>query len=92
MDHFIKLDKLPEGLKFPHDLMDRIYFDAEQGKLVFRGTMSKHDFDRLSQLTNDWGFRRRLEDLFRASVEEPKQKTGGFRQMSAAFARLFSLG
>jgi hypothetical protein len=92
MDHFIKLDKLPEGLVFPHDLTDRIRFEAEQGKLVFRGTMSKRDFDRLSQCTNDWGFRRRLEELFRLCVDPPKPAGGGLKKMSTAFARLFTLG
>ena len=28
--------------------------------------MSKTDFDRLCQLSNDWTFRRTLEELFRA--------------------------
>ena len=28
MDHFVKLDKLPDGYQFPPDLEERIYFDA----------------------------------------------------------------
>jgi hypothetical protein len=77
---------------FPPDLTNRIHFDAERGKLVFRGTMSKRDFDRLSQLSNDWGFRRKLEDLFRISVDDPTPPGGGLRKVSTAFSRIFTLG
>ena len=66
MDHFVKLDRLPEGLEFPPQLKDRIHFDPVARKLVFRGYMSKTDFDRLCQLSNDWKFRRTLEELFRS--------------------------
>ena len=65
MDHFVKLDRLPDGFEFPPKLKDRFHFDAEAHKLVFRGYMSKADFDHLSELTNDWRFRRTLEELFR---------------------------
>jgi hypothetical protein len=80
MDHFVKLDKLPEGYDFPCEMKDRIYFDAEAHKLVFRGYMSKAEFDRLSQLTKDWKFRRRLEELFCLCVPDdpPKARGPGF--------------
>jgi hypothetical protein len=90
MDHFVKLDKLPDGYQFPSDLHDRIHFDAEAHKLVFHGYMSKGDFDKLSQLTRDWGFRRSLEELFRQCVPEEESepmRSGLFR---GAFARLLS--
>ena len=28
MDHFINLDRLPDGLEFPPDLKERIEFDS----------------------------------------------------------------
>ena len=28
MDHFVKLERLPEGVEFPPQMKDRIYFDA----------------------------------------------------------------
>jgi hypothetical protein len=90
MDHFVKLDKLPEGYKFPPDLEERIYFDAAVHKLVFRGYMSKSDFDRLSQRTQDWGFRRSLEELFRLSVPEIDAPQAGGRRLLGAFTKLFS--
>jgi hypothetical protein len=77
MDHFVKLDKLPDGFQFPAELKDRIQFDPVAHKLVFHGYMSKTDFDRMSQLTNDWGFRRTLEELFRLSVPEIETPPSG---------------
>ena len=78
MDHFVILEKLPEGLKFPRDLEDRIHIDPETKKLSFRGYMSKADFDRISQLTRDWSFRRKLEELFQVCIPEddPLSKQG----------------
>ncbi len=70
MDHFVILERLPEGLKFPPDLEDRIHIDPATMKLSFRGYMSKTDFDRISQLTRDWSFRRKLEELFQVCVPE----------------------
>jgi len=92
MDHFVKLDRLPDGFEFPLDLKDRFHFDAEGRKLVFRGYMSKADFDRVCQLTKDWSFRRTLEELWRLCVPEEGPRPGGARRFLTAFARLFSLG
>ena len=89
VDHFVKLDRLPEGLEFPPHMKDRLYFDAEAHKLVFRGYMSKAEFDQLSQLTNDWSFRRTLEDLFRLCVPEPEPAPGGLRRLLASLSQLF---
>ena len=70
MDHFVILERLPEDLKFPPDLEDRIQIDPQTRKLSFRGYMSKTDFDRISQLTRDWSFRRKLEELFQVCTPE----------------------
>ena len=90
MDHFIKLDKLPDGYEFPPDLKDRIFFDAGAHKLVFRGYMSKAEFDRLSLLTRDWGFRRTLEELFRECVPEVEHPPRPKRHFLSAFTRFFA--
>jgi hypothetical protein len=92
MDHFVKLDKLPDGVEFPPQLKDRIHFDPVAHKLVFHGYMSKTDFDRLCQATTDWAFRRTLEDLFRVCIPEDKTRPKGVRRLLAAFIRVFSLG
>ena len=90
MDHFVKLDKLPDGYEFPPDLTDRISFDAEKHRLVFRGYMSKAEFDRLCEQTRDWGFRRVLEDLFRMSVPEVEPRPSRARGLLGVFTRFFS--
>jgi hypothetical protein len=90
VEHFVKLDKLPEGLEFPANMKDRLYFDANAHKLIFRGYMSKAEFDQLSQLTTDWSFRRTLEDLFRLCVPEPEPVPGGWRRVLATMRQFFS--
>jgi hypothetical protein len=92
MDHFVKLDRLPDGFAFPADLKDRIHFDAEAHKLIFRGYMSKAEFDHLSGLTTDWKFRRTLEDLFRLCIPEQAPTPHGLRRILLAVSHLFSRG
>lgn len=70
MDHFVKLESLPPGLRFPADLADRISFDPGRSRLIHHGFMSKADFDRLYRLHPDWGYRRALEELFRLCTVE----------------------
>ena len=92
MDHFVKIDRLPDGFEFPVDLKDRFHFDPQSHKLIFRGYMSKGDFDRVSQLTRDWKFRRSLEELFCQCVPEQEARSGVTHRLAAVFARLFSRG
>jgi hypothetical protein len=69
MDHFVSVDQLPADFAIPADLGDRLRFDAQAHRLHFRGYMSKADFDRLCQLTKDWPFKRKLEDLFQVCID-----------------------
>ena len=66
MDRFVMLDRLPAGFVIPRDMKDRVSYDAATRRLTCHGYMSKTDFDRLSQLTKDWSFRRKLEELFQS--------------------------
>jgi hypothetical protein len=68
------MPNLPAGLTFPPDLSDRIRYDGERRRLVFQGVMSKAEFDRLSALSDDWGYRRPLEELFRKSMPEERAR------------------
>jgi hypothetical protein len=92
VDHFVKLDRLPDGVEFPAQFQDRIHFDAKAHKLVFRGQMSKADFDRLSTISNDWAFRRTLEELFRLCTPEPQPAPGRIRRLLHAVSHIFSRG
>ena len=83
VDHFVTLDRLPDGLQFPPDLNDRIWYDPANRRLVYRGFMSKAEFDRLCRLTDDWSLRRPLEDLFRLCGPEETRPRGLRRLVSA---------
>jgi hypothetical protein len=88
MDHHVELKRLPDGLTFPPELSDRIHFDADRGKLSFRGFMCKAEFDRLGRLSDDWGYRRAMEDLFRLCTLEPPGRSPN--RLAAIVARLVS--
>jgi hypothetical protein len=77
MERFVKLDRLPAGFGVPGAFSDRFRFDPDTGHLCFRGFMSKGDFDRLYLLSDDWSYRRTLEELFRICTldDEPPTPT-----------------
>jgi hypothetical protein len=87
VDHFVKLERVPDGLVFPPDLADRIRIDAQAKTLSFNGYMSKADFDRLSQLTRDWSFRRKLEELFQICIDDDRPKPKGIHGLLSIFQR-----
>ena len=83
MEHSIALAQFPTGIDFPADLKLRIRYDPIRRRLVFLGFMSKSEFDRLQRLSDDWGYRRALEDLFRlCTFSEPR--SGVFGRVLAA--------
>jgi hypothetical protein len=89
VDHFVTLDGLPDGLRFPPEFADRIHFDPDTRRLTHRGFMSKVEFDRLCGLSDHWGYRRQLEELFRLCTPEESSRPRGLRRI---FAPLASLG
>jgi len=86
VEHFVTIDRIPDGLEFPSDLKDRFRFDAAKRRLVFQGFMSKAEFDRLCRLSDDWSFRRPLEDLFRLCTPEEQTRPRGLRGLVSAVA------
>ena len=69
-EHSVKLSELPVGLTFPAELQDRVAYDATRRRLVFRGFMTKADYDRLANLSKDFHYERSLEALFVAASYE----------------------
>lgn len=63
-EHWIRLQRLPNGLVFPADLQERIHYDAENKRLVFRGFMTKSEYDRLTGLNDDFQYQRAVYQLF----------------------------
>jgi len=89
MEHFVSLDQMPRGFKIPADLADRLHFEPESRRLVHTGFMSKADFDLLCQKTDDWGFRRKLDDLFRLCSDEDADRPRGLRKLIGAVTHLW---
>jgi hypothetical protein len=87
VDHFVALDRLPDGFDFPPEMKDRIYFDEQRHQLVFHGYMSKSEFDHMCELTRDWKFRRKLEELFCLCVPDEPAPPGGARGFWNALKR-----
>ena len=71
MDHTVPLPRLPDGLKFPPDLQDRIQFDAAHHRLVFHGFMRKSDYDALARLSGDLTYLDALQELFSLCTIDP---------------------
>jgi hypothetical protein len=65
----------------------RIRYDPIRRRLVFLGFMSKSEFDRLNRVSDDWEYRRKLEDLFRLCIpEEPR--SGVFTRVKSVLGLL----
>jgi hypothetical protein len=92
MDHFVKLEKLPEDFEIPGELKDRMHFNAERHELIFQGYMSKSEFDRMCQLTRDWKFRRTLEELFCLCVPDDGPRANVLRRFWDALMRRLIMG
>jgi hypothetical protein len=86
MDHSVRVEQLPDGIVFPPEMADRVRYDSSTRTLSFRGFMSKAEFDRLSRLHDDWGYRRSLEELFRLCTLDPGPTPTN--RLASVFARL----
>lgn len=64
--HFAHLADLPDGLSFPAESQERIWYESDKRRLAFRGFMSKAAFDRLQALHPDPNYHHALEALFQA--------------------------
>ena len=86
MDHFVSLDRLPDGLEFPERVRDRISYDPTRKALVYHGPMSRSHYALLWSLSSDWGYRGAVEALFRKANSEPERERQGVR------TRMLALG
>ena len=89
MEHHVTLARVPAGLSVPPELSDRVQLDPAARRLAFHGFMSKAEFDQLYLLSEDWGYRRSLEELFRqCTMEDEKPRAAGLGRLT----KLFGLG
>lgn len=72
--HYASLETLPGECRFAEDLARRVWYEADERRLAFRGFMSKATFDRLERLSKDPAYQRAIEELFRVSVFEPPRE------------------
>ena len=70
MEFSVKLVRLPADFKLPERLRERLSFDADRGRLSYRGFMTKCTYDELSALSDDPDYHRALEQLFVQTSDE----------------------
>ena len=90
MDHCVSLEHLPDGYEIPESVQDKLHYDPEGHRLVFRGYMSKTEFDRICEPTRDWEFRRSVEELFLKSVADGGPPPAARNRIAGVLARLLS--
>jgi len=66
-----KLEILPEGMKFPNLLRDKIQYDADKKRLIFEGVMSQEEKDELVKVSPDYQYQKAVEALFQNSQRSP---------------------
>jgi hypothetical protein len=91
MDHMVPLQRLPDGLKFPTDLQDRIAFDAAHHRLVFHGFMRKSDYDSLARLSGDLAYLDALQKLFSLCTVDPPARSSHRRKFLWATGALVAV-
>jgi hypothetical protein len=92
MDHFVTLESLPGEIRWPKDLADRVGYDAERKRLWYKGWMCKAEYDRLFLLSQDWTYRRKLEELFQVSIPDDGPKGVGARRAMLAAVGIVAVG
>jgi hypothetical protein len=88
VEHSVPVERFPTGIEFPADLKLRIRYDPIRRRLVHIGFMSKTEFDRLLLLSDDWGYRRALEELFRLCTLDEEPRSGVFRKVRSVLGLL----
>ena len=80
MDHFVKLERLPEDFVLPPQFQNRLEYDAKAQKLIFHGYMSKSEFDQISDAGRRTGG---SAELSKTSSAAARRKTRPHRPVSA---------
>ncbi len=88
MEYSVKVASLPEKVRIPERLRERMSFDAAKGQLTYRGFMTKCTYDELAALADDVEYHRALEQLFVLTSQEiaPQPRSRGLAAMLLAAA------
>lgn len=93
MTRSVPLHEIPTDLRFPHEVEDRIRYNAAERRLEFDGSMSKSDFDRLLPLDSSIAYQRAVEQLFQeCSYSTAPPESHVVRNACAAGAAALLLG
>jgi len=66
-----KLENLPQRIEFPNFLQDKIRWDADRKRLIFKGIMSEEEKHGLLELSPDNLYKEAIEALFQKSTRPP---------------------
>jgi hypothetical protein len=88
MEFSVPLAQLPDPVRFPERLKERICFDAAKKRLVFQGFMTKCTYDELNALTDDAEYHRALEEIFVLTSDEVAGASSKRRSPAMALAAI----
>ena len=69
--HSVGLDDFPKDAAVPEGLMDKVFYNSEDKKLVFKGVMSDLDRKELQKLSSNERYNKAIESLFDKSGVPP---------------------
>jgi predicted membrane-bound spermidine synthase/tetratricopeptide (TPR) repeat protein len=62
---FVKVEKLPEGVRFPKTATDRLWYDADKKQLFYKGVMEEEERSKLMKMSEDRDYRAAIDTLYR---------------------------
>jgi hypothetical protein len=68
----VKLEKLPDNVRFPEHLKDKISYDSSKKLITFRGVMTEKEKKILQKLSVDESYREAIEILFQRTQNSGK--------------------
>ena len=91
MEYSVQLAELPPEVVFPGHLRDRVRYDPQQQRLIYRGFMTKRAFDELAALSDAVTYRRALEQLFVLTAAEMAPPFSAGRRQTVVLAAAVAL-
>jgi len=84
MIHYVPLNHPPPNFHVPPSARNRFWYDETRHALAYEGPMFKLTFDRLREISHDYGYQRALEKLFQLSVPEEPAPRGRSKTLAIA--------
>ncbi|MDI6759643.1 MAG: hypothetical protein QMD05_02335 [Candidatus Brocadiaceae bacterium] len=74
--HFASLSSLPPEIKFPEELKEKIRYDADNGRLAYKGAMTEEEKARLVALSKNTEYVSAVKTLYDKSQEKRERLSG----------------